>query len=291
MKKVLPFNIRPIKLKRNFGMKLHASFFIFSLILSSQTRAGGELSATGGRAAAMGNTSVAFYDGWSGFNNQAGLAWCRKFSVGTYYENRYLLKEMSTKAIGVILPVKKGAFGLSFRHFGFSLYNEIKTGLAFGMHFGNSFAAGIQLDYLRFHIEDNNGTKNLVTFEIGLQYRVKEQFCLGVHFFNIVPIKLTDDPVERLSSVIRLGIGWQVSRNFIASAEVEKDLVTQPTFKAGMEYHFVNPLYVRIGFLTNPAQFTFGFGLEFGKFSFDIASSYHMVLGYSPQGSIIYLFK
>jgi hypothetical protein len=272
-------------------MKLRIGFFIFSLIFSSQTRAGGELSAIGARSAAMGGTSVAFYDAWSGFNNQAGLAWCRKFSAGTYFANRYLLKELSVKAIGVILPIRKGAFGLSFRHFGFSLYNEIKTGLAFGMHFGNSFAAGIQLDYLRFHLGDDGGTKNLATFEIGLQYRVKEQLCLGVHFFNVVPIKLTDDPVERLISVIRLGIGWQVSRNVVASAEVEKDLETHPIFKAGMEYHFVNPLFVRIGFLTNPAQFTFGFGLESGRFSIDVASSYHMLLGFSPQGSITYLFK
>ena len=239
----------------------------------------------------MGNTSVAFFDCWSGFNNQAGLGWCQRFSAGAYYENRFLLKELSLKAIGVVLPVKKGAFGLSFSHFGFSLYNEIKTGLAFGMRFGDAFAAGIQLDYLRFHVGDDYGTKNLFTFEIGVQYRAKEKLCLGVHIFNPIPFKLTDDPVERLPSVIRLGIAWQTSRNFITSAEVEKDLVNKPIIKAGIEYHFVEPLYIRIGFLTNPAQFTFGFGLEFGKLSFDIASSYHMVLGFSPQGSIVYLFK
>jgi len=272
-------------------MKLRTGFFIFFSILSLQTNASGEISAIGGRAAAMGNTSVAFYDSWSGFNNQAGLGWCKKFSAGAYYENRFLVKELSTKAIGVILPVKKGAFGLSFQHFGFSLYNEIKTGLAFGMRFGNAFSVGIELDYMRFHIGDDYGTKNLFTFEIGLQYRVKEQLCLGVHLFNPVPVKLTDDPVERIPTLIRLGIAWQISRNFIASAEAEKDLVNTPIIKAGMEYHFINPLFIRIGFLTNPTQFTFGFGLEFGKLSFDIASSYHMVLGFSPQGSIIYLFK
>jgi hypothetical protein len=272
-------------------MELRRGFFSFLLILPFTAMASGELSATGGRAAAMGNTCMAFYDGWSGFNNQAGLGWCKKFSAGAYYENRFLLKELSLKAIGAVLPVKKGAFGLSFRYFGFSLYNEIKTGLAFGMRFGNSFSAGIQLDYLRFHVGEDYGTKNLFTFEIGLQYRAKEQLCLAVHIFNPVLIKLTNDPVERVPTVIRLGIAWQASKNFITSAEVEKDLVNIPIIKAGLEYHFVNPLYIRIGFLTNPTQFTFGFGLEFGNLSFDIASSYHMVLGFSPQGSIIYLFK
>ena len=61
--------------------------------------------------------------------------------------------------------------------------------------------------------------------------------------------------------------------------------------KAGIEYHFVKPLFIRIGYMSDPSQFTFGFGLRFGKLNFDIASSYNVVLGFSPQGSIIYLFN
>jgi hypothetical protein len=272
-------------------MEFRAGLFIFLWSISFQATASGELSAAGGRAAAMGNACAALSDGWSGFNNQAGLGWCRNLSAGTYYENRFFLKELGIKAIGVVLPVKKGGFGLNFRYFGFSEYNEIRTGLAFGMRFGNSFSAGIQLDYQRFHIGNDYGTANLFTFEIGLQYRVKEQLYLGVHIFNPVPVKLTDDPVERLPTVIRLGIAWQSSKNLTVSAEVEKDLVNRPIIKAGLEYHFVNPLFIRIGFLTNPSEFTFGFGLEFGNLSFDVASSYQMLLGFSPQGSIIYQFK
>jgi hypothetical protein len=272
-------------------MKLRTCLFIFSLIISLQTSASGEPSAFGGRSAAMGNTGVAFSDGWSGFNNQAGLGWCKKFSAGVYYENRFLLKELSIKTIGGVIPVKNGAFGLSFRHFGFSQYNEIKTGLAFGMRFGNAFSIGIQLDYLRFHIGEDYGTKNLFTFEIGLQYRVIEKLSLGVHLFNPILIKTADDPVERVPTVIRLGLVWQISKDFLTSAEIEKDLVNKPIIKTGIEYHFVNPLYIRIGFLTNPSQFTFGFGLEVGKLNFDIASSYNVVLGFSPQGSLIYIFK
>ena len=89
-------------------MKLRIGFFIFISISSLQANASGELTAIGGRATAMGNTSVAFYDGWSGFNNQAGLGWCRKFSAGAYYENRFLVRELSIKALGIILPVNKG---------------------------------------------------------------------------------------------------------------------------------------------------------------------------------------
>jgi hypothetical protein len=272
-------------------MKIRFSLIFLISNFSFHVWAAGEHTVIGGRAAGLGNASIALFDGWSVFNNQAGLAWCRKFSAGAYFENRFLVKELSIKAIGAVLPVKKGAFALSFSHFGYSLYNEIKTGLAFGMNFGNSFSAGIQIDYMRFYIGNEYGTANLFTFEIGLQYRIKEQLCLGVHIYNPIPIKLTDDQVEWLPTVIRFGTGWQISGNLLVSAEIEKDLINKPILKAGMEYHLANPLYIRIGYLTEPSQFTFGIGLVFGKLSFDIASSYNMVLGFSPQGSLIYNFK
>ena len=272
-------------------MRIRFYMIMFFRIFLSTAQAGGEFISMGGRSAGMANASISLSDGWAGFNNQAGLAWNRKFSAGMYYENRFLIKEIGIKAFSAVLPVKKGSFGISFSYFGFSLYNEMKSGLAYAMNFGNSFSAGVQIDYLRFHAGNDLGTKNLFTFEIGLQFRVKEQLCLGIHIYNPVAVTLTEDPRERLPAVFRTGLGWNITENFLVVAEIEKELLNDPALKAGMEYHFVKPLFIRIGYMTAPSQFTFGFGLEFGRFSIDIASSYNMILGFSPQGSINYQFK
>ena len=77
---------------------------------------------------------------------------------------------------------------------------------------------------------------------------------------------------------------------FGVNIEVEKDLLNKPLFRAGTEYNFAKPMYARIGLSVNPMAFSFGFGLEFGKLTIDIASGYHQALGFSPAGSIIYSF-
>ena len=272
-------------------MKLRGGLILIISIIFLKSYAGGDLTLAGGRTAAMGYTCVALSDEWSGFNNQAGLSWRKKFSIGIYVENRFLIKEMSMKALGLILPLKRVSFGLSVSHFGFSLYNEVKAGLAFSMLLGKKFSAGLQLDYLRIQQGENYGTRNLFTFEFGLQFRITEKVNLGAHVYNPVPVKFSKQSKELLPTLFRLGLSWQLSDSFLGSVEFEKDLLTKPAFKAGFEYHFIKPLFIRLGFLTNPVQFTFGFGLEFGKFRFDLASSYHPVLGYSPQASLVYSFN
>jgi hypothetical protein len=264
--------------------------FWFLLLLSLKAHPAGEYTSYGGRAAGMGFSSVAIADAWSVFNNQAGLGWVNKITAELYFENRFLVNELSTKGIGIELPVRSGAFGLSFGEFGYSLYNEMKAGLAFGKKFGKSFAAGVQLDYLRIHIGEDLGTKHLFTFEVGLQYHINHNLCLGVHFYNPLSVKLASYDNERIPSVINLGFSWKFSDGFMTTFEAEKDIQLRPIFKAGLEYHFVKPVYIRVGVVTNPTMFTFGFGLELGQVQFDFSSSYHLVLGYSPQASLVYTF-
>jgi hypothetical protein len=271
------------------GLKgLIFSCFIFGL--SNFAFSAGEHPVIGGRAAALGYTSVSQSDEWSVFNNQAGLAWCKQFSAGIYFENRYLLKELSLKALAVTLPAGRGAFGVSFRHFGFTLYSEMNTGIAYGMRLTKHFSAGIQVDYLRLHVADGFKDNSVFTCEIGIQYRASDHLWLGIHASNPVPVKLSSLTQERLPTLMRFGLSWRIAEGLFSDVEVEKDLVHKPALKAGLEYRPAKSLFIRMGLLTNPATFTFGFGLEFGNLRFDLASSYHLILGYSPQASLSYFF-
>jgi hypothetical protein len=250
----------------------------------------GDHTVIGGRAAALGTTSVTQSDEWSVFNNQAGLAWCRRFSAGIYFENRYLVKDLSLKALAITLPAGRGAFGVSIRHFGFALYSEMNTGIAYGMRLTKRFSAGVQVDYLRLHVADGFKDNSVFSCEIGLQFRASEQLWLGLHVANPVPVKLSSLTKERLPTLMRFGLSWRITDGLHSDIEVEKDLVHKPVIKAGIEYRPAKSLFIRIGLRSNPATFTFGFGLEFGNLQFDIASSYHLVLGYSPQVSLTYYF-
>ena len=76
------------------------------------SKAGNEDLPLGARSSGMGNASVSLSDVWSAHHNQAGLGFVRDISAGAYYENRFLLKELSIKGGVVALPVKGGTFGL-----------------------------------------------------------------------------------------------------------------------------------------------------------------------------------
>src|ERR1035438_7683390 len=247
--------------------------FWFFLILTLEAHPAGEYSTIGGRAAGMGFTSVSIADPWSVFNNPAGLSSLYKFSAGIYFENRFLMKELSLKAVYLDIPVKAGTFGLSCQEFGFNLYNEMKVGLAYGKKLGKSFSAGVQLDYLRIHLAEDLGTKNLFTFEIGIQYHINRNLSFGVHCYNPISVKLLSYADERIPTVINMGFAWKFSEGFVTTIEVEKDIQLKPVYKAGLEYHFVKPLFVRIGLLTNPTMFTFGFGVDFGQVRLDRKST------------------
>jgi hypothetical protein len=264
--------------------------FCFIFLGSHFVDAAGDRTVAGGRAAAMGTTSVTLPDEWSANNNQAGLAWCSRFGAGIYYESRYLLKDLSREVIALTLPAGHGAFGISIDQFGFSLYSEMNAGLAYGMRLTKWFAAGVRVNYLRLHIADGFKDNHVVSCAIGLQFRASEHLWLGLHVDNPVPVKLSAGSHERLPTIMQFGISWRITEDLHADLEVEKYLVHKPVLKGGIEYRPAKLLFLRMGLLSNPATFTFGFGLEFGNLQFDIASSYHLVLGYSPQASIIYSF-
>jgi hypothetical protein len=266
-------------------------FIQIFFFISFFSHAAGDYVIIGGKAAGLGYTSVARADEWSGFNNQAGLAWCKQFSAGIYFENRYLIKELSLKALVVTIPAGRGSFGLSFRHFGFALYSEMNAGIAYGLRLGKAFSAGVRIGGLRIHIADGFRDQNLCSVEAGIQFRASEHLWMGLHAVNPIPFKISSQSIDRLTTVIRLGLSWKITGGLSSEIEIEKDLVRKPLLKAGIDYRPVKAFAIRIGFLSNPATFTFGAGIESGNLQFDLASSYHSILGFSPQASLIFTFR
>jgi hypothetical protein len=245
----------------------------------------------GGRAAGMGNAAVTLYDFWAVSHNQAGLARMENMAAGVYFENRFLVKELSLGAGAFVLPTHSGVFGVSFNYFGFELFNESKVGLAYARTFGERFSAGIQLNYNNTYIAEDHGSRGNLTFEMGAIFHILPQLSIGAHIFNPTRAKIADFADERIPTIFRTGLSWEFSEKVVVIAETEKSINHAPVFRAGIEYHISDPIYLRGGIGTNPASNAFGFGMALGNLKMDIATSFHHVLGYSPQLSFVYHFK
>jgi hypothetical protein len=245
----------------------------------------------GGRAAGMGNAAVALYDFWAVSHNQAGIARIENSAAGVYVENRFMVKELSLGAGAFVMPTHSGVFGLSFTYFGYELYNESKIGLAYARTFGDRLSAGIQLNYNHISIADDYGRLGTLTFEAGILYNLLPQLCIGMHVFNPNRSKLADYNNERIPSVLRMGFSYEFSEKVLFILETEKNILHPPVFRAGIEYHITEPIFIRGGIGTNPTSNSFGFGMDLGELTIDLATSYHHVLGYSPQMSFTYKFR
>lgn len=244
----------------------------------------------GSRAGGLAYNSVTLHDIWAAHNNQAGLAFMQKPAAGLYYANKFLLKETGLKAISFVYPVNSGAIGVAYSNFGYSLYNENKLALTFGRKFGDSFAAGIALDYFFTSIGDNYENIHVITAEIGALFKVSDAVEIGIHIFHPVPVDIINNTATSLASRYTCGLKFEFEPMTLY-AETEKHFNSPLIFRTGLEYHYKNIAYGRIGIQTWPVELAFGFGFRMQKLQVDIAASMHQVLGFSPQLSVSWFFK
>ena len=265
--------------------KLLLFLLLINIIIA---KAGNENFSIGARSSGMANSSVSLSDVWSAQQNQAGLGFLHNYSAGVYYENRFLLKELSIRGAVVAVPVKGGTFGLCITNFGYTSYNENKYSLSFAKSFGNKLSAGIALDYLTTKIAEGDGTKGVFAAEFGFQAKPIKGLTIGFHIYNPTRTKLADYYNERIPTIIRLGADYNFSDVVLLAVETDKDISQKANFKAGIEYRVVKEFYLRIGIATNPTLSSFGFGLNLKNIKIDISTSYHQVLGFSPQLGLTY---
>ncbi len=242
----------------------------------------------GGRTAGMANAAVSLYDFWAVSHNQAGLARLENPTAGVYFENKFLLDALNFGAAAVAYPTSSGVLAFSFTHFGFDLYGENKVSLGFARDFGERFSAGIQLNYHHARLAEDYGSTGNITFELGAIYEVLPDLHIGVHLFNPTRAKVADYANERIPTILRTGFSYAFSEKVIVVLEAEQSSEQKATFKAGIDYQIIDHFSIRGGIGTQPTSNAFGFGFQLGRLQIDLASSYHYVLGYSPQASLVY---
>ena len=252
--------------------------------------AGGENPSIGGRASGMGSASLTLIDAFAAHNNQAAIGFIDQITFGLYSERRFLLDDIDYVSGSVLVPTGTGTFGLNVSYFGFELYNEKKVGLAFGKAFGEKFSAGLQFDYIGLQIAEY-GSRSAYTFEAGLLYKVSDQLYMAAHIYNPMRIQIEDFQEETLPTIMKFGLSYRPSEKVIFAVETEKDIDFLPRFKAGIDYNVLQNFYLRAGFNTQPATYSFGMGLRLKNLDIDIASNVHPVLGLTPQLSVIYALE
>lgn len=265
-------------------------FLLLTTLLLSENAVGQFNSPFGGRAAAMGKTTINQHDLWSVENNMGAMAFYGKTAVGAYYANEYFSNDLANKAVVGSYSLKKAAFGLSLSQFGYNQYQENRIGLSYGIKLSDNFGVGVQINYFNLKIGEGYGNTNTLTAKIGLYALINDDLSVAATLSNPTRRKLIDGDNDRLPTEIQLGLNYKFSKKLNTSIQVNKDIDFDPSIHLGLEYQAIDILYLRAGIANKPTLSTFGFGLLFSDFQLDFASSFDSNLGFSPKLSLLYTF-
>lgn len=272
-------------------MKLLPPFSIFILyILSAPILRAQEVFLPGSRSQALAGISVCMADCWSVFGNQAGLAPTGHLTIGGSFQNRFLVKELSTSSGLIVLPVHSSVFAFSAYQFGKTTFRQEKMSIAFARSLTPRLHFGIQYNYYRFFLEENK-TMGSFGLELGFQYQLTDRLLLGFHALN--PYKVS---IETLSgkysypSLFNIGANFHLSESFTFLTELQKDRLYPLNIKTGLEYAILNKLFIRTGISGKPYQLTAGMGFSLKMLTVDMAVAYNQYLGNSPSVSFQYQF-
>ena len=244
-----------------------------------------------GRYTGMGNASVMLPDFWSAFGNQSGLAYLEHPEIGASYYNAYQLWELGTQAGAFVYPTRTGNFAASLHRTGYSLFSKNQMGLAYARKLGEKWSASVQFDYLYYHQSEQTQHKGAFLIEAGVMAEPIDGFFIGAHVYNPTRVKLSDYQDERVPTLMKAGLGYYFSQWVVVTLEAEKDLEFKPRVKCGVEYQAVTHLFLRMGLMTQPNQFTLGLGYQLKNLTTDIAFVTHETLPLSTQISLKYSFK
>ncbi|KHJ37405.1 hypothetical protein PBAC_23670 [Pedobacter glucosidilyticus] len=243
----------------------------------------------GPRIQAMANAGVAMQDIWTLKNNAAGITSLENTAFAIAYENRFSVKELSTKSAAIVIPLKRYSLGASFQSYGSPVYQELKSGLSFAKAFGENFSTALTLNYHQLSIQ-NYGNTNTFSFQVGFQYQVFKNFWIAAHAANPNKSQYTETESNTLPALYQIGASYTFTDKLLVTSEIEQVVDGKLDFKTGLEYKIAPFLALRGGTSVNTFQQFGGFGIIHQKINLDFAISSHPILGYSPQIALGYAF-
>jgi hypothetical protein len=248
-------------------------------------------SPTSSKASGMGNAFVSQYDESSIFYNQAGLANIKKTSIAFYYENRFLVKELSARSGLIAFTTGSGNFAIHYNTTGPSQWSESIAGISYSRYLSKKLSTGLKFNYFGIRLPEENTTVATVSFELGAIYQLNNKTFFGVHIANpYAPAITTLNYSVQIPWDLTVGGHTNFSENFTLSYEIEKIESQSSILKVGVQWEATKNVFVRGGLNTNPSQFFTGFGYKTQFLSIDTAFSYHQYLGYSPSVALKFSF-
>lgn len=246
---------------------------------------------TGAPYIGLGAYSQQLNDVFAMHHNQAALGNQKNFAVGVFGERRFMLEDLSSYSLAIVLPTGSGSFGLQGSRFGFQGYNETEAGLGYGLSLGKKIAVGGRINYFSRQVP-GYGNASVVNGEAGVLLFLTPKLTAGVHTYNPVSSKFGENKDEKLFSLYRFGVGYDVSSSVSLVAEVQKKETQPVNIVSAIHYQFEKKFFAKLGISSEAANIFAAAGLLLNdQFRLDVFAAHNRQLGFSPGITIQYTFS
>ena len=243
-------------------------------------------------SSSIAQTSVADSRSWAAFHNPAAFGNYTQHEFAFLYENRFFIKELSNKSAQAVIATDLVNVGVSFSHFGYSIYHEMMAGVGLARNFSDKFNIGVQFNYYTTYFAADNQYRGALLGQIGLSFQLSPKLNLGFNTFNPFQTNIkTEYVTKRLPSVYSLGTEYFFAENLRWHTQVDKEISSNYRFATGFDYRLADQFAVKLGgYASKYFVPCLGFGMDLSSFTFDLNCELHPILGLNTLGMIRYKF-
>jgi hypothetical protein len=219
---------------------------------------------------------------WSCFNNPALLNSAAGFGVSASLENRFMLPELSSKALSAVIASLPVPLGMVVSHYGNGDYYRIFTGLSSAVTIMKGVSLGVQVDYISENSAGDYRDVSHITFETGMILDLSVSLTAGLHVTN--PVR----SLNSLPSSINAAVRWKHSDDLFLTLEGSKTTGEPLSVHCGVNWQILDRLALRSGYMSSPSCFSFGMGFKTGSFQTDAGFLLNSATGVTSSLSIIW---
>ncbi len=238
----------------------------------------------------IGCTGAVENSAWAFFSNPSGTSGLSYPVAGMGYESPYSIKELSSRAIFVIMPTNIITLGGGFSQYGFSYYNIQQYALSFAREMAPWLRLGVRFNYLVRH-QMYFRNLNLIIVDFGFQTIPLENVVMGFYVINpSQEIWDSNNSNDHYPSMVSASVLYKATHGLVVESGVSKQIENKAVFSFSLDKNIADKIALRGGFSSSPFRYGLGTGIKLTGLSFDVGLNYHSALGISSAFGILYEF-
>ncbi|WP_164112768.1 MULTISPECIES: DNA-binding protein [Sphingobacterium] len=239
----------------------------------------------------MGNTGLALPSVYNLTVNASGLSRLANAQVAVAYQPHFLTNDIQAQAFFSVVPIKKkNVIGVAINNYGLRGTSSLLTLRAiYARAFGNFISTSLSVNYHQYQVKGYGGDQTF-SLDLGFHFTISEMLAIGVLLRNVSSSSFEDTIDQHIAQEGGLGLLYRFSKELLVTADVYYNTTQAMDARAGLAYDIDRLFVLRAGVTAKPMQYFAGVGITLGKLIFDISSSFHARIGYSPQIALNYGF-